>query len=183
VITEADGEQAVGSYTAVYVRQEGRWLVSQFTETGAPFAGNARTHLAVLGGLVGSWKAEADGFTIRNKIEWAAGGNFLSRTFSIKAGDGAVEREGTEVIGWDAREGRIRSWVFESNGSFSERFWTQDDGSFLIKCRSILPDGGIGSEEITLRLLGRDKISWSAASRIVDGEALPNIDPVTSVRE
>lgn len=136
-----------------------------------------------LGELVGSWKVEAEGTTIRNALEWAAGGNFLNRTFSVTTPDGDNDREGTEVIGWDAGESRIRSWVFESDGSFSERFWTQDANRFLIKSRTTLPDGGMGSEDLTLTIVDKDKATWSTASRVVDGEALPNLPAVTSVRE
>lgn len=183
VVTDRDGANDVSSFTAVYVQNGGKWLISQYTETGAPFADSAGSHLQDLGELVGSWKVEAEGTTIRNTLEWAAGGNFLNRTFNVTTPDGDNDREGTEVIGWDAGESRIRSWVFESDGSFSERFWTQDGNRFLIKSRTTLPDGVTGSEDLTLTIVDKDKATWSTASRVVDGEALPNLPAVTSVRE
>ena len=182
-VAEADGSRAVSSFTAVHVRRDGQWLISQYTETGAPFADSPATQLADLGALVGKWKIEGDGAAISNTLEWAVGGNFLTRTFSVAAKDGEDGREGSEIIAWDADLGKIRSWVFESDGSFSERIWTRDDNRYLIKSRTVLTDGGVGSEEITLTVVDKDRITWSIASRSVDGETLPNIGPVTSVRE
>ena len=41
----------------------------------------------------------------------------------------------------------------------------------------------MGSEDLTLTIVDKDKATWSTASRVVDGEALPNLPAVTSVRE
>ena len=183
VVSDVDGSRAVNSFTAVHVRRDGQWLISQYTETGSPFADAPASQLADLGALTGKWKLEGDGPAVSNTLEWSAGGNFLTRTFSVAASDGDDGREGSEIIAWDAELGKIRSWVFESDGSFSERVWTRDGNRYLIKSRTVLTDGGVGSEEITLTIIDKDRITWSTASRSVDGEALPNIGPVTSVRE
>jgi hypothetical protein len=34
-------------------------------------------------------------------------------------------REVAEIIGWDAKRGRIRSWVFSSDGRFAEGEWSR----------------------------------------------------------
>jgi hypothetical protein len=57
---------------------------------------------AELGFLVGKWKAEDGDWSVTTEIDWAPGGHFLRRTFSIKEGD-AEQRTGVQLIGWDAR--------------------------------------------------------------------------------
>ncbi|MFN0126211.1 MAG: SgcJ/EcaC family oxidoreductase [Verrucomicrobiales bacterium] len=182
-ITEADGRNSVSSYTAVHIKKGDAWLISQFTETGSPLAGNAARQLSELEWLVGSWadSKEGGGVVTKSTIEWALNNNFLTWTYSVVAADGE-ESSGTQVIGWDSTIGKIRSWVFDGDGSFSEKTWTQDGNRWLLLSRTVLPDGGQGTEEQTITRVDKDKFTWASASRQVDGEALPNIGPVTIVR-
>lgn len=180
-ITDANGRNAVNSYTAVHVKKGDAWLISQFTETGSPLAGNASRQLGELEWLVGTWTDTEEGVDVSSTIEWALNNNYLTWTFTVKGAAGN-ETSGTEVIGWDPALGKIRSWVFESDGSFSEKTWTQDGPRWLIQSRTVLPDGGQGTEEQTLTFVEKDKFTWSSASRQIDGEALPNSEKVTVVR-
>jgi uncharacterized protein (TIGR02246 family) len=180
-VVDPDGRTAVSSYTAVHVKKGDGWLISQFTETGSPLAGNATRQLSELAWLVGSWKDKEEGVEASSTIEWALNDTFLTWTFSVVGPDGN-EASGTQVIGWDPTIGKIRSWVFDSDGGISEKVWTQDGRRWLLQTRAILPDGGQGSEEQTLTFVDKDTFTWSSASRQVDGEALPNIGPITIVR-
>jgi len=180
-IEAPNASSVVNSYTAVRVKRDGRWLVSQITETGAPLAGNARENLRALEWLVGVWEDRSEGVKVHTTVQWARSGNFLTRTFKV-AREGADESEGTEVIGWDAKVGRIRSWVFDSAGGFSENTWMQDGRRWLIQAHATLPDGRESTALHTLTYLSDDKCTWSSASREIDGELLPNIDPVEMSR-
>ena len=44
---------------------------------------------------------------------------------SFKAGKDGFQLSGTEVIGWDPTSRSIRSWVFDSDGSFGQAVWTR----------------------------------------------------------
>jgi len=181
-VTEPGGRTAVSSYTAVHVKKGDGWLISQFTETGSPLAGNSSRQLSALDWLVGTWKdSGGEGVQGSSTIERALNDNFLTWTYSMVDADGR-EASGTQVIGWDPTLGRIRSWVFDSEGGFSEKVWTQDGARWLLQTRAVLPDGGQGSEEQTLTVVDQDTFTWSSASRQVDGQALPNIGPVKVVR-
>lgn len=180
-VTEASGRNAVSSYTAVHVKKGDGWLISQFTETGSPLAGSAARQLSELDWLVGTWKDNEEGLDVTSTIERALNDNYLTWTYTVTGADGN-ESSGTEVIGWDPSVGKIRSWVFDSDGSFSEKVWTQDGRRWLLQTRTVLPDGGQGSEEQTLTVVDKDSFTWSSASRQVDGEALPNIGAVSIVR-
>jgi uncharacterized protein (TIGR02246 family) len=180
-VTDPDGRNAVSSYTAVHVKKGDAWLISQFTETGSPLVGNASRQLSELTWLIGAWADTEEGVDVKSTIESALNDNYLTWTYSVVGPEGN-ESSGTEIIGWDPSIGKIRSWVFEGDGSFTEKVWTQDGRRWLIQSRTVLPDGGQGSEEQTLTMLDKDKFTWSSASRQVDGEALPNIEKITVVR-
>jgi uncharacterized protein (TIGR02246 family) len=180
-VVEPGGRTAVSSYTAVHVKKGDAWLISQFTETGSPLSGNAARQLTELEWLVGTWKDNEEGVEATSTIEKALNNNFLTWTYSV-VGRAGNEASGTQVIGWDPTLGKIRSWVFDSDGGFSEKIWTQDGPRWLLQTRSVLPDGGQGSEEQILTFVDKNTFTWSSASRQVDGEALPNIDNVKVIR-
>lgn len=181
IVTEADGRNAVSSYTAVHAKKDGKWLISQFTETGAPSIANAETHLRELEWLVGDWVDRSEGIEMKTKVAWTTNRTFLTRSFSVMR-EGAAAHDGTEVIGWDPTLGKVRSWVFEADGSFSENVWTQDGTRWLIQSKTTLPDGGLGSAQHTLTWKADGKFTWSSANRQLDGELRPNIDPIEIIR-
>ena len=181
-ITDADGTTASGNYTAVQVKKDANWQIFQFTEVDSDDAPATPSLLSTLDNLTGSWKTEGDGPANLSTLEWSASGKFITRTFSIAGTDNSEASEGTEVIGWDAEQGHIRSWVFESDGSFSERTWTPDGNRWLILSRTVLPDGSVGAEEITLTIADKDKLTWAAANRSIGDQTLPNLDPITIKR-
>ena len=180
-VVEPGGRTSISSYTAVHVKKGEAWLISQFTETGSPLAGNASRQLGVLDWLVGTWKDSEEGVEATSTIERALNGNFLTWTYSVVGPEGN-EASGTQVIGWDPTLGKIRSWVFDADGGFSEKVWTQDGPRWLMQTRSVLPDGGQGSEEQVLTFVDENTFTWSSASRQVDGEALPNIGAMKVIR-
>lgn len=180
-VVEPGGRTAVSSYTAVHIKKGETWLISQFTETGSPLAGNASRQLGALDWLVGTWKDNEEGVEATSTIEPALNGNFLTWTYSVVGRDGN-ESSGTQIIGWDPTLGKIRSWVFDADGGFSEKVWTQDGPRWLLQTRSVLADGGQGSEEQTLTFVDKDTFTWSSASRQIDGETLPNIGAVKVIR-
>ena len=180
-ITDKDGRNASSSYTAVHVKKDGNWKITQFTETGASLDGNAALQLKSLEWMVGSWADQTEGVEVKTTVEWTENHTFLTRSFSLQR-DGDEPTKGTEIIGWDPTAGKIRSWVFQSNGGFSENVWTQDGERWLIQNRTVLPDGGQGTAQQTLTFVDNDKFTWSSSGRNLDGELLPNIDPVTVAR-
>ena len=180
-VTEADGKNAVNSYTAVHVKKGNDWLISQLTETGASLAGSGALKLRELEWLVGSWVDKSPGVEVKARVDWTASHTFLTRSFSVHR-DGSESHSGTEIIGFDPALGKVRSWVFESDGTIAENVWTQDGPRWLIQAKATLPDGRKATAQHTLTSVNKDKHTWSSANREVDGELLPNIDPIEIVR-
>jgi len=170
-VTGADGETSDSLYSAIYVKKDGQWKISQLTETALPPA-TPRERLAELDWLVGFWVEKDGDKSINSTFERASGGNFLTRNLTIKDG-GETTLEGWQVIGWDAAQERIRSWTFDSEGGFSEGIWTRDGDSWLIRDSGTLPDGSRTTAEQTIRKTGADKFTWEAVNRTLDGEPQP----------
>ena len=107
------------------ILRDGRWLIDSIREA----VGAAPLHygrLKELGWMVGDWASEAHrpfAVSVHSTCDWTANGSYLIRNFTIRRKDSVAG--GTEVIGWDPRAHRIRSWIFESDGGFGESEWTR----------------------------------------------------------
>ena len=77
---------------------------------------------------------------MRSTCDWTANRAFLIRKFKVE-GAADVSRAGTEVIGWDPRARRIRSWAFDTDGGFGENVWVKDGNRWLVRCAGTRPDG------------------------------------------
>jgi hypothetical protein len=132
--------------------------------------------------MVGSWLDEDETATIQTDCAWTKNRNFLTRSFAVVAGDD-VAMSGMQIVGWDPAAKQIRSWVFDSDGTFGEGKWTQKDNRWLIQQVGTLPDGSKSTAVNIITKLDDDTCTWQSVSRVVDGELLPNIEEVVVVRK
>ena len=80
-------------------------------------------HIKDLSWMIGEWTDTRENKTITNVCRWSQERNFITRTFEVVE-DHQTTIKGTEVIGWDPFEKRIRSWTFDSRGGFASSVWT-----------------------------------------------------------
>lgn len=140
LISFADDTMASSRFSALVVRENGRWVLSNVREAAAPVPDRPQRPLDALDWLVGSWEDVGEGLTASTHCTWSAGRAFLVRshvwtpdaaTADTVAGVPALlPAEGTthevaEIIGWDPQRGQIRSWIFSSDGRFAEGIWTR----------------------------------------------------------
>lgn len=90
---------------------------------------------------------------------------------------------GMQVIAWDAAQGTIRSWTYDSDGGFGEDNWSQSGNRYTIRAKYTLPDGGTASAVNVLTYVNDDKCTWSSVSREIDGELQPDINEIVLVRK
>jgi len=172
------------SYLAVHVRENGRWHLSSVREL-APKPSPPPSHyeqLSELEWMIGDWIDADGGSAISWHAEWTANRNFISRSFSVMI-EGRIDMSGTQVIGWDPAAGAIRSWVFDSDGGFTEGVWSRRDDGWSIRAAGVLPDGRKASMVNIVRPIDNDTFTLQSIGREVDGELLPNIDEVTVIRK
>jgi uncharacterized protein (TIGR02246 family) len=177
-VTPNDGEVSESLYTAIYVKKNGEWKISQLIESPKP-ATTPHERLAELAWLIGKWAEtdEANDLTVDSEYLWARGGNFITRNVTVKRG-GEATLEGWQIIGWDPIGERIRSWTFDSEGGFAEGWWTHDGERWLVRETGVAPDGGRTGAENTITRLSPDQLGWESNNRTLDAEPQPNIDRI-----
>ena len=95
---------------------------------------------------------------------------------------GKASTTGTQRIGWDPRQKQIRSWVFDSDGGFSEGFISRDGERWVMKSTGVLKDGRTASATNVLTRVNRDTMKWTSVDRTLGAEVLPDAEEITLVR-
>jgi uncharacterized protein (TIGR02246 family) len=168
------------SFSAVLVKDAGAWLIDSVQETDTPTPPTAGEALKDLEFLVGRWHDKTESVRVDTAVRWSAKHSFLIRSYNVER-EGDVY-EGTQVIGWDPREKRIRSWTFGSDGSFGEESWSKLDGDWIIKMTRTLADGGTSSGTQVLTRKDDNTLTVQAIAREIDGEPATTGEPVTVER-
>jgi uncharacterized protein (TIGR02246 family) len=181
-ITFTDGTASSSRFSAVVVRQAGRWMLDTVREASVPLQAAATSPLDDLAWLLGSWEDVSDGVTASTHCFWAADRSFLVRSHIVTDGPafaprplpgddripgllppgGGGSREITEIIGWDPDRRQIRSWLFTSGGRFAEGSWSREGDAWTVQ----LDAGTAGDCVYTLSRLGADDLSCRCS---VDG--------------
>ena len=183
LVTRADESSNESPYFAIHVKEDGKWLLSSVREL-APKPLPPPSHyeqLQELEWLIGEWVDDQGGAQVTTRVEWTANRNFISRSFTVAIED-RIDMSGTQVIGWDPAAETIRSWVFDSEGGFTEGIWTKRGDGWSIRAVGVLPDGRKSSMVNILRKIDDNTFTFESIGREIDGELLPNIDEVTVVR-
>jgi uncharacterized protein (TIGR02246 family) len=181
-VTSKDGSTESAAYTAILVRKEGKWKISQLIESPIPDP-TPHDRLSELDWLIGTWD-EADkegGVKVHSEYTWARGGNFITRNVTVKRGD-ETTLEGWQITGWDPVQEKIRSWTFDSEGGFSEGYWTRSGQRWLVREQGFTPDGDRITAENQYSKLTDDKVAFESNNRTRDGEPQPGIPQIQMVR-
>lgn len=174
----------VVSYSAILVRKGDVWLLDSVEEMAAPQPETARDALKVLQFLVGDWvdeDDEGDEGATTSSFHWAAEGSFLVRSFKTDLSE-EIQSEGTQVIGWDPRSKSIRSWTFNSDGSFGEGTWSSNGSDWLVKSSQTLADGGAASGTYLVTPVDANSLTVQLLGHEINGEPVPTVPPVTMIR-
>ena len=175
------GLAAVARFSAVLVRRDGQWYVQSIRESVAHPPSNAE-HLEGLAWLIGEWEGEAEkGESARAWYEWAENENFIVSSYATTL-DGEPVVGGTQWIGWDAVEKKVRSWTFYSRGGFGEAVWTRDGDTWTLKVAAQTGDGRKVSATNVVTKKDDDHLTWQMTELTVDGESRPAPEPVRMKR-
>lgn len=166
-VSYTDGEVAGSRFSAVVVRDQGRWRLASVRETPCAVAAAPARPLEALAWLVGSWENVGATVTASGQCGWSGDRAFLTRRHLVApgaaaapaAGDtripgllpagGTARRELTEIIAWDPERETIRSWIFSSDGRFAEGTWSRDGDAWLVRVEGRGLDAG---REATVKL-------------------------------
>lgn len=138
--------------------------------------------LKKLNWLVGEWIDQDDDVDLILSYTWDENKHFLTNKFSIQSKDQKV-LSGKQIITWDPANKRFRSWMFDSDGGFGQGEWRHKDNKWIVETSQTLPDGARASAINIYKKIDDDSYSFESVGRMVDGEMLPDIDPVTVIRK
>jgi uncharacterized protein (TIGR02246 family) len=181
LLTTAAGAVEPDRYAALWVKKGGRWLLSSVRDLPAAEAvggSGAFAMLKPLAWMVGEWKAK-DGRDVRLTCRWGFNQTFLIQDFAWKVSGTTVHS--TQRIGWDAHNGRVRSWVFDSAGGFGEGFWKRQGNTWEVLADGVFPDGRVASSVSRWAFIDENTVRWSATDRQADETPMPDL-AVTFVR-
>jgi len=164
------------------VKENGQWFIDTIREIEVAPAPPIYGHLKGLEWLIGKWKDQDDDVTITFATQWDKFKNFIVQRFKMEV-YGTVEMEGLQIIGWDPIEQKIHAWVYDSDGGFGSGFWSRNGNSWNAVLNYVLSDGKKASATYSYKEINDKSYSFSATNRTLNGEALPNIEPVTVVKE
>lgn len=185
-VIQAGGGPNETSYIAIHIKKNGQWKLDSVRETTIPpvqpIASSNYEHLKDLEWMIGTWVDGDKQSSIETTCNWIKNKNYMMRTFTVKL-EGRVEMEGTQIIGWDASEKRIRTWIFDSNGGFGEGEWTKNGNQWSIKASHVLQNGDKASSINIITIVDSNSFTWQSVGREINGELLPNIEAVTIVRK
>ena len=78
-----NAEPSVSAYTAIFVKQEGKWLLDTVHESDLPTPETPRQALKPLAWMVGSWQDESDTATVSSIMRWSPSEAFLIRSYDL----------------------------------------------------------------------------------------------------
>jgi len=181
VAKKSEKQAKSSDYTAVHVKRDGKWLLDRVSEEDSPVVFSNYERLKDLEWMIGSWTDEDDRSRVDMNCKWTKNQSFIMRQFAVSIED-RLDMSGIQLIGWDPSAGKIRSWVFDSDGGFGEATWTKKGNRWIINAAATMPDGRKTSAINILTMLDKNSFTWQSTGRELDGEILPNIDPIKVVR-
>ena len=179
-ILEPNAQPEEIEYSAIDVKRDGKWMLDRVTDTEKEVVPSQYEHLKVLEWMVGEWTTDAAGAEVEVDCHWTKNQNFLTRAFKISIN--GSDFSGMQIIGWDAAAKAIRSWTFDSNGTFAEATWEQRGGKWFIRNRGVLPDGRAATMINVMKQTGESSFTWQTIERTAGSELLPNLDEISIVR-
>jgi uncharacterized protein (TIGR02246 family) len=182
IVTRADDpSQLETRYTTVHVKTAGKWLAVSVRDRAPKDRRQHRTQLEQLDWLIGDWVDEGDNELVSFTCQAVDGGNFLLRKFTIEvAGQEALS--GTQRIGWDPLTGKLRTWIFDSEGGYGEGLWHRNGDDWVLKLTGVTADGEPASSTSIYTLVNGHTMTWQSVDHEIAGVQLPDSEVVTVVR-
>jgi len=176
-----DGVPAESVFSAIMTRSGEKWLFDSIEETTAPIPATPADALQQLEWLIGEWIDESGDVKVRTTFRWSANRAFLLRSFVAESADGNV-LEGTQIIGWDANLQQIRSWTFNSDGSFGSSSWSKNENSWMAKSSQTSANGDISSGTYVLEQVDENTFTLQLIGHEINGGPQPASSAATIKR-
>jgi len=175
MVATADGSsRARLRYAAVRTKVGNDWLLASIREVNDDAPPTPYEQLQPLAWLVGEWVNEGSDAVVHISYRWSEDRNYILGDFKVMT-NGQVSSTSSQRIGWDAAQQKVHSWIFESEGGFSDSVWTAAENGWVLKSQSTLADGQTGSATVVLTRQDDDHFSFSVNDRVVGNLVEPNV--------
>jgi uncharacterized protein (TIGR02246 family) len=174
-VTPEKVQPTTNRYSVLYVREEGQWLLAQIREWADEHA-----ELRDLDWLLGTWEANQPNVAIRATYDWFGDKSFVRGTIDLH--DQERHISGMQLIGRDPGTGKLRLWVFESNGGFSAGTCTRDGNNWIFDTAGVLADGREVSATYLMVRVNQDTLTWQPVDLTLGGEPAAKLPPVKVTR-
>ncbi len=180
-ITTKDGAtKSQFRFLAVRIKTDGGWKLASMRDFADDPDPTAHDRLQEVAWLVGDWVNEGADGKVAITYRWSEDKNFLLGEFEFNPGDGPA-RKSSQRIGWDPAAGKLRSWLFDSDGGFAEGVWTIVEDGVVIKSASVNPDGTTASATVSIVPVDKNRFTMAGTERIVGSDREPDFE-ITVVR-
>jgi uncharacterized protein (TIGR02246 family) len=182
VFDSPNGPPTSGAYTAVHVKQDGKWRMASVRESALPSAGS-EVDMQQLAWLIGEWAAWGDVAKVDVSFNWVEGGNFIRGETEVHAVEGGDSIPGgLQIIGRDPLSGQIVSWFFNSDGGHGLGAWSKEGERWVIQTNGMTADG-VSTFATNILYHPDDSImSWESVNRMLGDARLPNAHEVVFER-
>jgi uncharacterized protein (TIGR02246 family) len=170
------GAPGSSRFTALYVLQEGKWLLSSVHDIRVEKPTNYE-QLDDFEWLIGTWQGGQGKVRVESKCRWLANKSFIERTYAVTDA-GLPTSSGTQIIGWDPEHQQICSWTFSSDAGHAQNVWKQHRGGWWMESSGVMSDGTKTTAVNVLRKVDDDTLGWRSTDRTVGGVRLPDLHEV-----
>jgi uncharacterized protein (TIGR02246 family) len=178
--TKDGGERAQVRYIAVRTKVGNNWPIVSIRDFNDDSALTPGDRLQPLAWLIGDWRNESSDAAVKITYRWSDDKNFLLGDFQItRTGDSTMKS--SQRIGWDPLTGKIRAWIFDSDGGYGSGDWTLVEGAWVVKSAAVMPDGQTGTATLTMTPKDNDRFVMKGTERIVGDQREDDFE-VTIVR-
>ena len=183
VVHKGDSDETTHcKFTAVYNKNDDKWLLASVRDQLHAVRPTHEDQLEQLSFLIGDWVNEDSDSVVSFSCRPTENGKFLIRDFSMKV-QGQEVLSGTERIGWDPLTGKLRAWIFDSEGGFAEGMWHREGDVWTLRLSGVNSAGEVASGTSHYTVINDHRMTWQAVDHVIGGVALPNSPEFTLVQK
>ncbi len=155
-------------------------MMSDLSFSGSPISSGNQQSLQELNWLLGKWvhkgkDTNGNPLLVTRTCKWSLNGNYMTvlTTIRVKGKLSIVRRH---MVGWDAVNKRLNSWIFSSNGEFAHGIWQEYTGKKRSgKVMGLQPDGQKMSAIVTYIRLADNAFIYKVRNMVIGEEPQPDI--------
>jgi uncharacterized protein (TIGR02246 family) len=177
VLSFSAGQTENCPFTAVWMKQDGRWLLQRVRDLPSQSEGAlqaSKAGLQDLGWLIGQWTNEDKGQKTTLVGRWMKGHKFLVLNYAVHT-KGEEILSLTQIVGQDPLTAKLHSWVFDSRGGLGEGSWSRNNETWTAAVAGFTSDGLHCSGTNVWSRVDDNTFTFQSLDREIDGQRLPDV--------